>query len=110
MRRQKYAAKPTVVDGHRFASRKEARRYGHLKQMMAAGEIRNLTLQPRFDIEIGGVLVRYPGGRKMQYVADFMYVTRDGREVIEDAKGVRTQVYRIKRALMLAMGKEIEEV
>lgn len=51
----KYRAKPTVVDGFRFASQAEARRYKELLLLGQAGQVRNLELQPRFDLHVGGV-------------------------------------------------------
>ena len=51
--------------------------------------------------------------RQLRYEADFEYIECDtGRTVIEDVKmssGHRTGVYKLKRAMMRAMGHEIEE-
>ncbi len=95
-RRRKYGALPTIVDGIRFASRREARRYQALDLLQRAGEIRDLELQPAFPIRVNDVTVA-------KYVADFRYVTRMGEVVIEDAKGVRTPVYRLKKKLVEAL-------
>lgn len=38
--------------------------------------------------------------RACEYVADFVYI-ENGKTVVEDAKGVKTPEYRIKRKLML---------
>ena len=95
----KYHAVPTVIDGTRFASKREATRYQRLLMLQAAGEIRDLELQPRFPLTINGFRVG-------TYVADFRYCTRDGRVVVEDVKGVRTPVYRLKSKLLRAMGWE----
>ncbi len=110
--------KKPVVDGHRFDSQREADRYLELKLWQKTGEIKSLTVHPRYEIKIGGVPVlirskRYHNGRLLKYVADFSYVdvTRD-EVVIEDVKmqsGHRTEVYKIKRALMEAMGYRITE-
>lgn len=96
--RQKYGAKPTTVDGIRFASRLEAARYGELKLMERAGMIRELVTQKRYPLVVGGVLVA-------TYVADFVYVDAQGQTVVEDTKSPPTQTaeYRIKRRLMLAL-------
>ena len=111
--------KKTVIDGHTFDSGREAQRYLGLKLLVRAGEIDGLELQPVIHIMIGGVPVlmksgRYPKGRQMKYIADFKY--RDhcygGMVVYEDVKmqsGYRTEVYKIKRALVGAMGIEIRE-
>jgi hypothetical protein len=96
--RSKYRAVPTVIHGVRFASKAEARRYQELLLLGMAGEIRNLELQPRFPLHVGGVKVG-------DYVADFRYealVRWVGSgpgwfDVVEDVKGVRTPVYRMKK-------------
>jgi len=100
----KYRAVPVTIDGIRFASKAEARRYTDLLLMERGGAIRDLELQPRYPLVVNGVKVG-------TYVADFRYVDEAGRVVVEDVKGVRTAVYRIKRLLMRALyGIEIEEV
>jgi len=101
-RRNKFGNVRTVVDGRTFDSKKEARRYLELKRLQAAGAITALRLQVRFPLRVNGVAVG-------KYVADFVYV-RDGRRVVEDVKGVRTAVYKLKCKLMLAVhGIEILE-
>ena len=77
--RTKYGARPVTIDGHRFASQAEARRYTVLRARLAAGEIFDLELQPRFPIVVDARPVRFKGGgRAMVYVADFRY--REGEE------------------------------
>jgi hypothetical protein len=119
-RRSRYPnVKRTMVDGHRFASRHEADRYLELKLLESAGLVRHIKLQPRFPIKLGTaeVLIRsdgYPNGRRLTYVADFRYFDVDlDRFIIEDVKMQsrhRTEVYKIKRALVEAMGITIVEV
>lgn len=104
----KYGAKPTTIDGIRFASKKEGRRYRELKVLLKAGRIAELRLQVPYRIEVNGMLI-------CTYKADFVYTEFDvatgGRlEVIEDCKGVRTPVYKLKAKLMRAIhGIEIQE-
>jgi len=107
--KSKYRNKPIVVDNIRFQSIKEAVRYVELKLLEKAGEISKFELQPRFPIVIGDVEVRFPNGRQMVYVADFYYL-QNGKQIVEDVKGMLTDVYKIKRALMLAMGHVITEI
>lgn len=98
----KYNASKVTVDGYRFDSRREARRYEELKQMEAAGKIAQLELQPRFELQPA---FRYRGEavRKIEYVADFRYLDYErGGLVVEDVKGMKTDVYRLKRKLFLA--------
>ncbi len=92
MRRHKYGAVSTMVDGIRFASKKEAGRYQELKLLKKAGEITGLILQPVFE------LYELHGQRVAKYIADFAYTDQTtGRRVIEDVKGVRTPVYKLKK-------------
>ena len=108
---RKYRNIKSVVDGVHFDSRKEAARYTELALMEKAGQIVSLRLQPRYKIVIGGVAVKYPSGRQMVYIADFDYIHPATSEiVIEDVKGMKTDVYKIKQALMLAMGFTIIEI
>lgn len=107
-RGSKYHAKKTVVDGIEFDSAKEAKRFTKLRDMEKAGEIDGLRLQVPFEIlpsfECDGV--KYRG---MKYIADFVYF-RDGKQVVEDCKGFKTQEYRLKKKLMAYMNHiNIEE-
>ncbi len=99
---RKYRNVPTEVDGIRFASKREARRYGDLKLLERAGEICQLKLQPRYPLAVNGVHV-------CTYVADFEYrETKTGRYVSEDAKGVRTRDFINKAKLFHAIyGREV---
>lgn len=104
----KYRARSTIVDGIKFASVKEARRYGELKLLQKAGKIRNLELQPRFPLIVGGVKV-------CEYRADFVYHDDRGKIIVEDVKGYKKiQVYQIKKklfeAIYLKEGLKITEV
>ena len=88
----KYGNEKTVVDGITFASKAEARRYGELKLLERGGVIRDLELQPEFKLfGLGQTLV-------CKYVADFGY-TEQGMLIVEDVKGIRTAVYRLKAKL-----------
>lgn len=94
----KYYNQETVIDGIRFDSKKEAQRYVELKLLQRAGEITNLRLQPKFllqlDFEKHGK--KY---RKIEYIADFSYIQKNGHAVVEDVKGLQTEVFKIKRKL-----------
>lgn len=96
-RRSKYNAIKTEVDGYVFASRKEANRYSELKLLESAGEIKDLELQPVYPCEVNGKLV-------CKYIADFRYTSvNTGGVVVEDAKGAKTPVYRLKNKLVRAI-------
>lgn len=100
----KYHAVPVIVDGVRFASKREGARYGELSLMQAAGEIQDLVCHPSWPLMVNGHKVA-------RYVADFSYYDcKADRPVVEDVKGYLTPVYKIKRNLMKAIyGIEILE-
>lgn len=93
----KYHAKKTVVDGITFDSRKEADRYLVLKGMEEDGSIEGLRRQVRYEL-VPAFDVDGRHYRPVYYVADFVYV-EDGKTVVEDVKGVRTDVYKLKGKL-----------
>lgn len=112
-RRSKYRARKTTVGGIKFDSQAEATRYTVLRHMQRVGEISDLQLQVRFPLLAGDVPLRivsegYPKGRAVSYVADFVY-TENGQRIIEDVKGVKTQLYKLKKAIMASMGYQIRE-
>lgn len=107
----KYNSKKTVVDGQKFDSEKEARRYQELLLLEKAGKIKNLSRQVKFVLipsqrDENGKVVE----RECSYKADFTY--KEGiKTVVEDVKGYRTKEYIIKRKLMLYQyGIRIREV
>lgn len=93
----KYHAKKTTVDGITFDSKREADRYLLLKGMEEDGSIEDLRRQVRYEL-IPAFDVDDRHYRPVFYVADFAYV-EDGKEVVEDVKGIRTDVYRLKSKL-----------
>lgn len=104
--KNKYRAKPEIVDGVRFASKREAKRYRELKLLSDAGLITELELQPKFKLgrDEAPYLIRsagYPNGRRAVYLADFRY-RHEGELVIEDVKGVDNPLSRLKRAIVEA--------
>ena len=95
--RSKYHALPTVVDGIRFASRAEARRYRELTLLARAGTIDTLELQPRYVLSASPTPA--PDRVKVgEYRADFRYrVAATGALVVEDVKGMDTPLSAWKR-------------
>lgn len=126
--RAKYGNRKAVVDGISFDSKKEAQRYTELKTLEKAGKITGLQLQREFELipaqrehtneiyEKGPQKGRFKPGKllecKCSYVADFVYWDLENNcMVVEDAKGMRTKEYIIKRKLMLyKYGIKIKEV
>lgn len=106
--RSKYHAKKTCVDGIVFDSKREADRYLVLKSMEEDGAIEDLHRQVRYEL-VPAFNVDGKHYRPVYYVADFVYV-EDGKEVVEDVKGMRTDVYRLKSKLFARRyGKVIKE-
>jgi hypothetical protein len=105
-RKHKYHAIPTVVDGIQFASHKEAKRFVKLKSLEKAGVISDLILQPVYVLQ---ETFKYQGEtvRAIKYVADFAY-RENGKIVVEDTKGVETQVFKLKRKLFWRKYPDLE--
>ena len=100
-------------DGHTFDSKREMLRYMELRLAERAGVVADIIVHYPIKIVIGGVPVKYDSGRHMTYVCDFRYYDWEkGRLVYEDVKmtsGFRPEVYKIKKALVRAMGIDILE-
>lgn len=97
----KYHNKKIIYDGLKFDSQHEADRYCELKLMERGKVITGLGRQVKFELipsqKIDGKVVERP----CTYIADFTYTDKDGRFVVEDAKGMRIEPYITKRKLML---------
>lgn len=109
--------KKVEIDGHIFDSGLEAKRYGELKLLQAAGEIRNLEVHTKHRLTVAGrpLLLRsegYPNGRKASWTDDFSYEELRGLvglakdrhwvKVVEDAKGYDSPMSRMRRAVFEA--------
>lgn len=112
----KYQNQPVSVDNIRFPSRKEANRYKELQLLQKAGKIENLRLQVAYEL-IPAQYAEVDGKKKCieratKYLADFVYYDKEsGQWIVEDAKGAKTEVYKIKKKLMLQVhGIRIHEV
>lgn len=97
-----------TIDGILFASKAEAKRYFELKLLEKAGKIGPLERQYQYDLTVNGYKVG-------TYIADFVYIEYiDGADRlphVEDVKGVRTPLYRLKKKLMKAIyGIDIIEI
>ena len=104
----KYKSKKTIVNGIEFPSRKEAKRYEILRQMEKNGEIQDLRLQVPFTL-IQPFCLNGRKYRKTEYIADFVYI-QNGKQVVEDTKGFKTDIYKLKKKLMASIYKiEIKE-
>jgi hypothetical protein len=94
-RRNKYGARKTMVDGHKFDSQAEARHYIMLKQEQKDGKIASFELQPTIELQ---PKFKYKGEavRAIKYKADFLVYHHDGTQEYIDVKGMRTQVFNMK--------------
>lgn len=123
-RYSKYRAVKVYVDGIRFDSRREAKEWSRLRSLEEVGEISSLRRQVPYTLikahrepdmtgPRGGVKKGKLIERPCVYIADFVYIDKDGNEVVEDvkSKATRTPEYIIKRKLMLdRLGIRIKEV
>lgn len=102
----KYRNRVSYYKGMKFASQRELKRYKELELYERAGIISKLQFQVPFVL-----IKKSEFGRTIKYIADFTYYNDDGRYVVEDAKGFRTDTYKIKKRLMAEIYKiEIKEV
>lgn len=102
----KYGAKKTMVDGIKFDSKREARRYGELIYLERLGDITELKVHPAFDLVVNEIFI----GR---YTGDFGYRNAHGY-VVEDVKSPATAKradYQLRKRLMSAIfGIDIVEM
>ena len=106
----KYRNKKVTVDGIDFDSIKESVRYKQLKLLERAGLIKDLKLQTKFELQ--------PAFKKnnkiiraITYKADFDYLTKDGRHILEDVKSPATakdKTYILKKKMLLYKYQNIE--
>lgn len=102
--KQKYHNEKIVENGETFDSKKEYKRYKELKLLEQVGEIQTLRRQVKFEL----IPAQYKDGKCLfkacSYYADFVYM-QDGKQVVEDCKGMRTEVYKIKKKMMYHLYK-----
>jgi hypothetical protein len=121
-RGNKYGNHKIIINGIKYDSEAEAVRGEELRELEAAGEIYNLRRQVPFELlpaqyepdrtgkrgaKIKGKLIE----RATNYIADFVYINKDGFQVVEDVKGMRTKEYILKRKMLLYFhGIRISEI
>jgi len=108
----KYRNVITEVDGIKFHSKAEARRWQELKLLERAGAISDLCRQTKWPLYGSQANSAMPVKLKHRYVADFSYFDlQTAKHVVEDVKGFRTPVYILKAALFsINYGFSITEV
>lgn len=106
--KSKYRNHRCEYNGIKFDSEKERDYYLLLLDMQRKGKITGLELQVPFELQPKFV---HNGEtiRAIKYVADFTYYDSEGKFHIVDTKGMKTDVYQLKKKMMLYQGYEIEE-
>lgn len=106
----KYNNKKITRNGITYDSIKEANRHCELIWLERAGEVSQLQRQVKYELipsQYENILLANGKYKKVcvekscGYVADFVYTDKNGNVVVEDVKGIKTEVYKIKRKLML---------
>lgn len=97
-RRLKYNNRKTTLYGITFDSQAEANRYLILRDMEQRGEISDLRVHSCWNLLDAFVDAQGKKVRGIQYEDDFSYMS-DGQHVVEDVKGFKTPVFRIKEKL-----------
>lgn len=99
IRSNKYHNTKVIYNGIKFDSKKEMQRYKELVLLKNEGIISSLELQKKFELQPSykrnGKTIR-----SISYIADFYYYDNVKRQyVVEDTKGVKTEVYKLKKKL-----------
>ena len=101
MRRSKFNNRKVEIDGYKFDSIKESKRYLLLRYRLALGEITDLRIHPRIPLIVNGQKIGH-------YVGDFQYL-ENGKLILEDVKteATKTAVYQLKKKILLAQSRPI---
>ncbi|MGH1414853.1 MAG: DUF1064 domain-containing protein [Pelagimonas sp.] len=109
--KNKFGAQKVTVQGIKFDSKREANRWSELRTLERAGQISNLKLQVPIMLEgrDGPMMTRK--GRQMRLTVDFSYIdSKTGLTIFEDAKGMPTRDYEVRKAAAAAQGVKVVEV
>lgn len=102
----KYKNEKVIIDGIPFDSKKEGNHYLELRLLERQGLIRDIGLQTRFEL-----LPPYKKNGKtikgIYYFADFTYY-QDNKLIVEDTKGYRTEVYKLKKKIFEYVYPDLE--
>ncbi len=99
----KYHNCKVSVDGIKFDSKAEVRRYAELKLMEDTGHIKELKLQPKFELQPKYKNNKGQCIRAITYKADFSYIethSEVGKLIVEDVKGVETKEFKLKKKML----------
>lgn len=107
-KRPKYSNTKVKTPDGVFDSKREYKRWGELQILRQAGAITGLMRQVKFCFDMvmkphsdspGWLIHSADFRRKVSYTADFVYLEQ-GKIVVEDCKGFRTEAYKRKRQWM----------
>lgn len=108
-KRSKYNAHKTICDGERFDSKAEADYFGLLNLLLRTKQIVGFERQVPFELQPKykrhGKTVR-----EIKYLADFVVHYADGHTEVVDVKGFRTDVYKLKKKMLLYKYPDIQFV
>jgi len=97
----KYGNVHTEVDGIRFPSKAEARRYSELRLLEKAGEIRDLVCQHPIPLDAYVFAGKYAGTVRhvANFIVDFRYIVcaTEGTEYEDVKGGASTTMFRLKK-------------
>lgn len=97
----KYNAQPVTIGEYRFDSIKEANRYRELVLLEMAGEVTNIIVHPKYELQ-PAFSKNGKSYRAISYEANFQYKDlTTGKLVVEDVKGFETEVWKIKQKIFL---------
>jgi len=99
LRLNKFNARKLTIDGHKFDSTKESKRYVELWNLKNAGEVKGFTVHPRFEFVVNGVLIGH-------FTPDFAVTWTSGEYTVEDVKGgsaTKTEAYSLRKRLFAAL-------
>ena len=98
-KQNKFKNKKIIIDGIKFDSKKEGYYYVYLKELEKTNKISNLQLQVKYELQ---PKFKHDNKtyRSITYIADFAY-EENGKTVVIDVKGFKTDVYNLKKKLLL---------
>ena len=101
--KSKYNAVKTEINGIIFDSKKEANYYSYLLALKERGEIDNIKMQVEYLLQPSFIRENGEKVTNIKYYADFVVTYKDGTTEVIDVKGLRTDVYKMKKKMLLDM-------
>ena len=100
----KFNARKVEIDGIKFDSQKEARRYQELLLLQKAGEVMRFDVHPRYTLWANAPEYQRLSVLIGHYSPDFYVLYSSGEVVIEDVKSEpsKTTAYRLRKKIFEA--------